>query len=429
MDRQLKSEKAIIGSILLDPDCIDLVKKYVQGEYFKNPILGEAFTIIVNMHEEKRDIDLVTVSDVVGIKKAALLADVLNETVTSAHAEEYAKIVRDYYVRRTLAGKMKSINPLDEKKYPTPLDVITQVEKETKLASALLEETEEVSLETLVGEVYDELYETEGGKQSKDLIPTGFIDLDKIILGIEKGEIIIIAGRPAMGKTSLALNISLNVAKKGVGVLIFSLEMSAKRLIARLLCMEGRIDTNRFKEKTLYEEEHERLAKAVGVIPNLPLKIVEKVNKTVDIRSVIAKHTAREDIGLVVIDYLQLIRDQSARGRSRANEVGDIAKTVQTMAHYYNVPVILLSQLRRECEDRPNKRPRLTDLYESGDIEAAADKVLALYRDEVYDAGTKDKGIAEIGVLKHRDGPTGMAKLAFFDYCTRFENLARLESN
>ncbi|MCM8820155.1 MAG: AAA family ATPase [Candidatus Omnitrophica bacterium] len=426
MDQQLKSEKAVIGSMLLDPSCIDLVKKYIRdSSYFKNFILGEAFSTIIKMHEEKKNIDLITVSDTIGINKAVVLADALNETVTSAHAEEYARIIRDYYVRKVLAEKLKSINPFDEKKYLTPLDVVTKIEKETKLVSALLEETEEVNLETLVGEVYDDFYKTGEEKQMKNLIPTGFIDLDKIILGLERGENIVIAGRPGMGKTALALNIALNVAKKGYNVLIFSLEMSARRLIARLLCMEGRIDTIRFKEKSLYEEEHERLAKAVAVVSNLPLKIIEKVNKTIDIRSIIAKHTAKKDIGLVIIDFLQLIKDQSIKGRTRANEVGDIAKAIQDMAHFYDVPIILISQLNRECEKRPDKRPKQIDLYESGDIEASADKILALYRDEEYNPDTKDKGIAEVGVLKHRDGSKGMVKLAWLGYCTKFENLVR----
>lgn len=426
MDRQLKSEKAVIGSMLLDPSCIDLVKKYVRGsDYFKNPVLGEAFFVIVKMYEEKKDIDLVTVSDTIGTSKAFILAEAMNETVTSAHTEEYARIVRDNYIRMTLAKKLKNINPFNEKAYPSPLDVINEIEKETKLASTFLDETEEVSLETLVGEVYDEVYKTEEENETKYLIPTGFTDLDRIILGLERGEVIVIAGRPGMGKTSLALNIALNVAKKGYGVLIFSLEMSARRLIARLLCMEGRIDTIRFKEKELYEEEHEKLSKAVAVVANLPLKIIEKANKIVDIRSIIAKHTARENIGLVVIDFLQLIKDQSVKGRTRANEVGDIAKTVQDIAHFYNVPIILVSQLNRECEKRPDKRPKQIDLYESGDIEAAADKILALYRDEEYNPDTKDKGIAEVGVLKHRDGSKGMVKLAWLGYCTKFENLTR----
>ena len=258
------------------------------------------------MYEEKKDIDLVTVSDTIGTSKAFILAEAMNETVTSAHTEEYARIVRDNYIRMTLAKKLKNIDPFNEKAYPSPLDVINEIEKETKLASTFLDETEEVSLETLVGEVYDEVYKTEEENETKYLIPTGFTDLDRIILGLERGEVIVIAGRPGMGKTSLALNIALNVAKKGYGALIFSLEMSARRLIARLLCMEGRIDTIRFKEKELYEEEHEKLSKAVAVVANLPLKIIEKANKIVDIRSIIAKHTARENIGLVVIDFCNL---------------------------------------------------------------------------------------------------------------------------
>lgn len=423
-----QSEKAVIGSMILDPSCIDVVLQYVKGsEYFTDPFLGTCYKTLVRMHKNNQKIDLVTLKDAqLGIKnQMTRLASLVSEVDYVSNVEEYAKIVRDYYARRRLNILVKNINAMNTEKYLTPTDVITEIENEIKkLGSIIGGEEEDSSMDKLVEKVWVEYYKKKE-KDSIGIIPTGFYDLDAIINGLEKGENIILAARPGMGKTSFALNIALNIAKNDKRVLIISLEMSKERLASRLLCLEGKIDVTRFKRGELQDDEYDRMARSATVVSKLPIIMLDKINNTIDIRSAIAKYSARDGLDLVIIDYLQLITDKIRGNKSRANEVGEIAKSIQQMAHYYEVPIITLSQLNREVEKRNNKRPMLSDLYESGDIEASADKVLFIYRDEEYNPDSNKIGIAEILIAKQRDGRKGIVELLWIDYCMKFENLER----
>ena len=425
MSDNVRSEGAVVGSMILDPRCIEVARYYIKSpEYFRSSIYAEAYERIIDMHDKGDKIDLVTVCEKFQeTNKITVIAETVNSLImASDHVEEYARIIRDRYVRRVMANKLRTIDPLSIKKYPVVLDVVNEMELLIKKAGEIVDDIKDQTIEELVGEVYDEYYM---GKEwlSNRIVPTGLYDLDKIIGGLEMGENIVIAARPGMGKTSLALNIAMNVAEQGKKAIIFSLEMDRRRLVRRMLCMRARIDSNSYREQNLTEDEHGRLAVAAEELSVMPIVIVDKINTTTEIRSITARHTIRGDVGVVFIDFLQLIRDPFLKGRSRANEVGEIAKSIQRIASNYSVPVVTLSQLNRDCEKRDDKRPKRTDLYESGDIEAAADKIIFIYRDEEYNPDTKDKGIAELFVDKQRDGEKGLCKLAWLGYCMRFDNL------
>ncbi|UNC91670.1 replicative DNA helicase [Candidatus Contubernalis alkaliaceticus] len=419
------SEKSLIGSVITEPNCIDLIRQYVpDGSYFKNILLGKVFDMAVTLQADGRQVDISTINDALNLKSEALkqIMNAVNETPTSAHAEDYAKMVRDYYARRLLS-ELRAVDPLDIKKYPNPLDVVTAIEQGTEKALGIINSSQETSVKDIVLVAYDEYCKEHEQGKNPNMISTGFYDLDELIDGLERGENIIIAARPSMGKTAFGLCICRNVAKRGKKVIIFSLEMRKERLINRIVCTEGSINATRFKRRKLEKEEFNRLITVMGNVGQMPLVIRDDVRTTTEIRSIIAREAAKGDVGLVMIDFLTLLSDPQPRGSSVHNHIGNIAKNIQQIGHAYNVPIITLAQLNRKVEDRNNKRPALSDLRESGNIEEAADKVLFIYREDYYE---KDKsnhtGIAEIGAAKTRDGATGACKLLWTPEYTRFDN-------
>jgi len=423
--QKLKSEQAVIGSIIMEPDCIDLVKKYIpNGSYFINSNFGKVLDTVYKMNDEGQAIDLTTVFDTIP-EIADMLSEIMDAMVTTAHVEEYAKMVRDSYARRTLRGVLTSINPLDTKKYNTPLDVITEIEKGIGDIGQIIQNAEEMSTLDLVNVCLDDIEKDMEQGINRNILPTGFVDLDRLLIGIELTENVILAARPSMGKTSLAQCIALNVAKNGEKVLFFSLEMSKKRLMNRLFSIEGRINSEKIRTRSFADGEYPKLLKAITTLSNLDFIIIDDAFNLSEIRSIVARHAASSNIGLVVIDYLQLLRESGRRFQNRQVELGYYANEIARMAKTYDTRTITLSQLSRAVENRDNKRPRLSDLYESGAIEAAADIVLFLYRDEYYNPDTEDKGIAEVGAAKTRDGAIGSCRLAWIGDYYLFGNLAR----
>lgn len=423
--RELKSEQAVVGSIIMEPDCIDLVKKYIpDGSYFVDKGLGKVLDTVYKMYDDRQAIDLTTVYDAApGVTD--LLPKIMNAMVTTAHTEEYAKMVRDSYARRTLKTLISSVNPLDTNKYNTPLDVIAEIEKNIRDVEQITQNAEEVSAFDLVGTCLDDIEKDMEQGINKNILSTGFADLDRILLGIELTENVILAARPSMGKTALSQCIALNMAKRGEKVLFFSLEMSKERLMNRLFSIEGKIDSEKIRTRRLSQDDYTSLINAVTTLSNLDLIIIDDAFNLSEIRSIVARHAAKGRVGLVVIDYLQLLRESGRRFQSRQTELSYYANEIARMSKTYSTRTITLSQLSRAVENRDNKKPRLSDLYESGAIEAAADVVLFLYRDEYYNPDSDSKGIAEIGIAKTRDGATGGCALAWFGNHYRFENLAR----
>ena len=425
----MESEKALIGSIITEPNCIDLIRQYVpDGSYFKNQLFGKIFDVATELQTAGKPVDITTVSDTANLQGDALKQLMQAADIpTAVNAEQYAKTVRDFYTRRMLA-EIRRIDPLDIRKYPTPLDAITEIEQKTSKALHITHTEEKTMKELVMGE-YDKYCEEHEQGKNPNITSTGFYDLDQLIDGLENGENIIIAARPSMGKTALGLGIGRNVAKRGKKVIFFSLEMRKERLVSRLVCTEGKINATRFKRRKLNQDEYYRLVNAMGTVGEMPISIRDDVRTTTEIRSIVARETARGEVGLVLIDFLTLLSDPQPRGANTSVHVGNMAKAIQQIGHAYNVPMITLAQLNRKVEDRNNKRPALSDLRESGNIEEAADKVLLIYRENYYsDEGKELPTEAEISAAKTRDGATGACKLLWTPEYTRFDNLVKERS-
>ncbi len=422
---ELKSEQAVIGSILTEPDCIDLVKKYIpDGSYFADAFLGKVLNTVYKMHDNGEAIDLTTVYDKMP-EVVDLLARIVDALVTTAHVEEYAKLIRDYYARRKLKRIISAVDPLNTKKYNSPLDAITEIDAGVRDVEQIIQNAEETSASDLVNACLNDIERDMEQGVNRNIISTGFIDLDRLIIGFERPESVIVAARPSIGKTSFSQCLALNIAKKKIGkVLFFSLEMSKKKLMNRLFSIEGRVDSEKVRKRNLDEENYKKIIKAAETLSNLDLIIIDDAFNLSEIRSIVARHAARGEVALVVIDYLQLLREQGKRFQSRQVELGYYANEIARIAKTYNTITLTLSQLSRAVESRDDKRPRLSDLYESGAIEAAADIVLFLYRDEYYNSDSDEKGIAEVGAAKTRDGATGKCKLTWQGQYYRFDNLA-----
>ena len=350
-------------------------------------------------------------------------------TPSTANASYYAKIVEEHALLRrlvTVAGEIAELG------YSVPEDVTEVVDR---AESMIFEVAQRRMVDTmfplrdLLGKTLDQLEALVERGETITGVPTGYRDLDAQLAGLQKGNLVVVGARPAMGKTSFALGIVSHAAVHArVPVLLFSLEMSHLELTQRMLCSEAGVDATRMRNGALLESDWPRISNAIGRLGDAPIFIDDNPNVTVmDIRAKSRRLKARSGLGLVVVDYLQLM---SGHGRSRAEnrqvEVSEISRGLKVLARELEIPVVALSQLSRNLEMRQDKRPVLADLRESGSIEQDADVVLFIYRDEVYNPDSPERGSAEIITSKHRNGPTGVTHLAFVDRYTRFDEQARV---
>ena len=425
--QSLEAEQAVLGSILIDSRCITDIIGIVKPEDFYLEQNREIFDAIYTMFNYAQTIDPVTVLDKMrqmGVYHDNSRDDILQLmeiTPTAANAVRYANIVRDMAMLRSLAQTGSEITESVYDQKGTPSEVLELAEKKIY---ALRKGERGDSLEhigTVMYKVFDHLNEL---SQSDSAIPglsTGMRDLDSKINGLNKGNLLLIAARPAMGKTSFALNIGLNVAKKyNKTVAFFSLEMSREELAMRLLASESFVDSQKMATGKLSEEEWTKLCMASAALSQTDIRVDD--NGAITVAEMLAKCRRLDNLGLVIIDYLQLMQG-SGNGRASDNRVtvvSDISRTLKVMAKELNVPVICLSQLNRAAESRSDKRPMLSDLRESGSIEQDADSVMMLYRDEYYNPDTEDKNIAECIVAKNRHGEIGTVKLQWLPQYTTF---------
>ena len=424
----LHSEKSLLGSIIFEPECIDLVRQYVpEGRYFYNQVYAQAYDTAIRLKDEGREVDITTVVDNMDSDNGTIpkIMEAVDSVPTAAHAEEYAQAVRDNYLRRLLGQALKAINPLDKSRYPSVLDALNETERQFEGLANMIKRGEETDIKDLLTSSYEKYMEEAERRENPNIIPTGFYDLDGVTSGIEKGETVIIAARPSMGKTALALCMALNIAKKGREVIFFSLEMTKERLVNRLICIEGRLNATNFKKRSLSSEEVSRMIQAINVIAGLPIKIIDNIRTTTEIKSIVARQSLKNEVGAVFVDFLTLLNDKRSGGMSQADYVGSLVKGLQDVGKKYRVPIIILSQLSRALSQRNDKRPVMTDLRESGNIEEAADMILFLHRDDYYQQDSENKGIAEVGIAKARDGETGNFELRWMPQSTRFDNLLK----
>ena len=439
MPQNIDAEEAILGAILVSPVCMNKVVEHLRPESFYKPAHRYVYEAMLQLYNGEDKIDIVSVSDVLNINQKlelvggrAFINDLSYKTITTTNVEYYAKIVQEKAIKRSLINAGSEIistgydlNPIEE-----------SLEVAEKLIFDIASQKASQALAPIKDLVYDTYAKIEERYQNKDKLtgtPTAFYDLDAMTNGLQKSDLIILAARPAMGKTSFALNIAQNVAlKANVPVAIFSLEMSKEQLVQRLLCSEAEVDTQRLKTGNMQTKDWEKLAIAMDAFSQAPIYIDDTAGCTItDLRAKCRRLAmAEKNLGLIVIDYLQLI--EGTGREDRMQQISSISRGLKILAKELNVPIISLSQLSRAVEGRTDKRPMLSDLRESGSIEQDADIVMFIYRDEYYknaESGDEDeaekaanKGEAEIIIAKHRNGPVGTVKLLFQGNITKFKN-------
>jgi len=430
--QNLEAEQAVLGAILLDNDVLHQVIEVLDASDFYREAHRKIFAGIIELYNKNDPSDLITLTDVLTQKKhleevggPSYLSGLVDNIPTAANALHYAKIVRERSVlRKTIHAATEIIN----KGYENGEDVDALLDYAENSIFSISEYQVKPSFYPLRDIIKSSFVTIEKLYEKKELItgvPSGFGDLDHLTSGFQDSDLIIIAGRPSMGKTSFALNIAQYASiEKNVPVAVFSLEMSKEQIAIRMLCSEARIDAHKLRGGFLSETDWPKLTRAAGALSEAPIFVDDTAGINVlEMRAKARRLRKDQKLGLIIVDYLQLMREKTHTD-SREQEISAISRSLKGLAKELSIPVIALSQLNRRVEERQNKRPQLADLRESGAIEQDADVIIFIYRDEVYRDDTPEKGVAEIIIGKQRNGPIGTPKLAFIDKYTRFETLA-----
>jgi replicative DNA helicase len=432
----LEAERAVLGSLLIDPDAIIKVANFLRVEDFFRERHGWLYDVMLTLHERREPLDFVTVVDELErrgqleeIGGPAYITDLIGGTPTSINVDFYARIVeRTALLRRLIAAA----GEIAEMAYDESQDVEEVIDRAETLVFGVSEariHRDLMPIRAIMGNVVDRIDFLTRNKDTLMGVPTGFTMLDRLLGGMQKSDLIILAARPAMGKTSLAINVAQNAAKRyNARVAIFSLEMSNEQLAQRLLSMETGIDSHRLRLGQLHEEEWPILLEAANVLAGTNIFIDDTPAASVnEIRTKCRRLYAEHGLDMVLIDYMQLMSGQGGSGggrnENRQQEISYISRSLKALARELNVPVIALSQLSRAVESRSDKRPMLSDLRESGSIEQDADVVLFIYRDDYYNEDSEQQNIADVIVAKHRHGSTGTVSLYFRKELTQFRDL------
>ena len=427
----LEAEQAVLGCMLTDKDAvISAVETLTEDDFYRedNKIIYKA---ILNLYNRAEPIDIITLKSelsAMGKFEAVGGLEYLPDKVpTTSNVERYIKIVEEKSTLRTL---IKTANDLISLGYdPTQdvEDIMDSAEKKIFNVMQKRNQTGYSSIKDILVDSFTELEDLYNRKQHVTGVPTGFIDLDNKTAGLHNSDLILVAARPAMGKSAFALNIATNAAiQANVGVAIFSLEMSKEQMANRILGSVAMVDGNSIRTGRIADDDWIKLATASGELSQTGIYIDDTPGISVmEIRAKCRKLKLEKNIGLVVIDYLQLVQGSNKKGGSREQEISEISRSLKILAKEINVPVIALSQLSRAPEQRPDHRPMLSDLRESGAIEQDADIVMFLYRDDYYNEDSEKKNIAEVIIAKHRAGSTGTVELAWLGSYTKFANLAK----
>jgi replicative DNA helicase len=431
----LEAEQSVLGAILVRPEVLDEVTDLLVTDDFYKEAHGRIYKTMLDLYGKNDPVDLVTVcallkerSQLEGVGGAVFLAGLSEEVGFAVNAPYYAKLVRQKAMLRRLLDATQEIAgaclaPVDDAEV-----FIDQAESKIFLIKESREIQAAYSLDDLVPEEVSRIEKIFERKREILGIPSGFVDLDRLTSGWQNGDLIILAARPSHGKTALSLNMAYHAARHcQVPTAFFSMEQPKEQLVQRLLASVGQINASRLRAARMESQEWERFYQVDDKLRGVPIHIIDKPALTsLEIRSQARRLKSKQGIGLVVVDYLQLARDPKAK--SREQEVGGISRSLKALAKELNLPVIALCQLNREVEKRPNRRPVLSDLRESGSIELDADLVLFIYRDELYREDSKDKGIAEVRLAKHRNGPTGLINLAYRKEFMLFQNYAQKDT-
>jgi replicative DNA helicase len=419
--QNIEAEEAVLGALLIDPDAIIRLTTIVRPEDFYREKNGWIFDAIFTLHERREPVDYLTVCDELErrgqleeVGGAAFMTSLINAVPTSIHAEHYSRIVERTSTRRRLIDAAGQIAGLAYQEADDVEEVVDHAEQILFGVSERRISRELVPIKQVLSEYYDRVEYLTRHRGEIIGIPTGFSDMDKLLGGLQRSDMVILAARPSVGKTSLALSIAHNAAKKyGQRVAFFSLEMSNEQVVQRLISAETEIDSQRLRRGEIGDDEWGRFMKATSDLAETLFFVDDTPGiSALELRTKARRLHAEVGIDLLVVDYLQLMRGDY-RSENRVQEISAISRALKGLARELNVPVLALSQLSRGVESRTDKRPILSDLRESGALEQDADVVIFIYRDEMYNENTERKNIADVMVAKHRNGPTGTVALYF----------------
>jgi replicative DNA helicase len=431
--QNLEAERSVVGGMLIDKDAVSRVLEFLIPDDFYSERHKLVYSAIISLYQKNEPADLVTVTNELrsggsldGAGGASYLSTLVDATPTAANIVHYAKIVHEKAILRRLISGATEIAEMGYDEGQAGVDdfldhaeqIIFEVaQRKFKPSFFAVKDIVKDSFKAI-----EELYEK---KEMITGVATGFHELDRLTSGLQNSDLIIVAGRPSMGKTALALNIAAHAAMEaGVATAVFSLEMAKEQLVQRLLCSEAKVDAQKLRGGFLSDSDWPKLTRAAGSLSEANIYIDDSPAMNVlEMRAKSRRLQKDKGLGLIIVDYLQLMRGVG-RVESREREISEISRSLKALAKELKVPVVALSQLNRAVENRQDRRPQLADLRESGSIEQDSDVVMFVYRDEVYNRDSEDKGTAEIIVGKQRNGPIGRTKLAFISKYTRFENLA-----
>ena len=428
-----EAEQSVIGSMMMDSEAIMTASEILTSEDFYQRQYGILFDAMVELYNEGKAVDLVTLQDRLKEKDVPpevasleFVKDILDTVYTSAHIRQYATIVHEKAMLRKLIRTTEGIANTCYAGKESMEDIFVDTEKQ--IFDIIQQNTsgEYVPIKYVVLNALDKIEMASKTKGNVTGIPTGFIDLDYKTAGFQPSDLILVAARPSMGKTALVLNIAQHMAfREDVTVAVFSLEMSKEQLVNRLLSLESRVDSQSIRTGNLTDEDWSKLIEGAGVIGKSHLIIDDTPGISVtELRSKCRKFKMEHNLGIIIIDYLQLMTG-SKHSESRQQEISDISRSLKAVARELNVPVVALSQLSRAVEQRPDHRPMLSDLRESGAIEQDADVVMFIYRDDYYNKDTAKPNVAEIIIAKQRNGAIGTIELAWLPQYTKFANMKK----
>lgn len=427
------AEQAVLGAMLVDKDAVIASIEVLKSEDFYREDNKEIYAAMLELYSIGKSIDMITLKDQLTLRGTldkvggiSYIASLVDNVPAVSNVENYIKIVEEKSVIRNL---IKTANEIIRNSYSGTEDVDALVEQAEKRIFDVVQERNSrgyASIREILINVFDEIEEISKSGQSISGLESGFIDLDAKTSGLNKSALLIVAARPAMGKSAFVLNIASYVARhQKTPVMIFNLEMSKEEVTKRILCAESEVDSTKVKNATLESEDWLKLGEASGRLSDMPIYIDDTPGLTsAELRAKCRKAKLEKNIGLVIIDYLQLMESKN-KSLSRQQEVSEISRSLKILAKELNIPVIALSQLSRATESRTDHRPMLSDLRESGSIEQDADIVMFLHREDYYDANTEKKNVAEVIIAKNRSGSTGTVELAWIPEYTKFANLYR----
>ncbi|SOC39366.1 replicative DNA helicase [Ureibacillus acetophenoni] len=427
-----EAEQSVLGAIFLDPTALITASEILIPQDFYRISHQMIFQTMLDLSDQGKPIDLVTLTEELSSKKEledvgglSYLAELANAVPTAANVGHYAKIVEEKSILRRLIRVATSIVEDGYTREDEVEALLSEAEKKVMEVASRKNAGDFKHIKDVLVNTYDNIEQLQNRKGDVTGIPTGFKDLDKMTAGFQRNDLIIVAARPSVGKTAFALNIAQNVAiRAGENVAIFSLEMGAEQLVMRLLCAEGNIDAQALRTGALSTEDWGKLTMAMGSLSNSGIFIDDTPGVRVsELRAKCRRLAQEHGLGMILIDYLQLIQGSGKPGENRQQEVSEISRSLKALARELKVPVIALSQLSRGVEQRQDKRPMMSDIRESGSIEQDADIVAFLYRDDYYDKESENKNMIEIIIAKQRNGPTGTVTLAFKKEFNKFINI------